>query len=90
MSDTQVFPVPREWAAKAWVDEARYRQMYRRSIADPEGFWGEHGKRLDWIKPYTKVKDTSFASQDLHIRWYRDGTLNACYNCVDRHLRGYP
>jgi len=86
MSDTQVFPVPAEWAAKAWADEARYRQMYRRSVADPEGFWGEHGRRLDWIKPYTKVKDTSFASRDLHIRWYADGTLNACYNCVDRHL----
>ena len=86
MSDTQVFPVPRAWAAKAWVDEAGYRQMYRRSIEDPEGFWGEHGKRLDWIKPYTKVKDTSFASKDLHIRWYHDGTLNASYNCLDRHL----
>src|SRR3546814_7325748 len=60
--------------------------MYARSIADPEGFWGEHGKRLDWIRPYTKVKDVSFAEPDLHIRWYEDGTLNASANCLDRHL----
>jgi acetyl-CoA synthetase len=61
--------------------------MYGASIADPEGFWGEQGSRLDWMKPYTKVKDVSFASDDLHIRWFQDGTLNACHNCVDRHLK---
>ncbi len=86
MSQHQVFPVPSEWAARAWIDEARYQQMYRRSIDDPEGFWGEQGKRLDWMRPYTRVKDTSFASSDLHVRWYDDGTLNACANCVDRHV----
>jgi len=86
MSQHQVFPVPSRWAANAWIDAARYGQMYRRSIDDPEGFWGEHGKRLDWMKPYTRVKDTSFASSDLHVRWYDDGTLNACANCVDRHV----
>ncbi|HEX6019230.1 MAG TPA: acetate--CoA ligase [Burkholderiaceae bacterium] len=86
MSQHQVFPVPSAWAANAWIDSARYQQMYRRSIDDPEGFWGEQGKRLDWIKPYTRVKDTSFASSDLHVRWYDDGTLNACANCVDRHV----
>ncbi len=86
MSHQEVFPVRPEWAAKAWADAARYREMYRRSLDDPEGFWGEHGKRLDWIRPYTRVKDTSFASHSLHVRWYDDGTLNACANCVDRHL----
>ena len=86
MSHSEVFPVPREWAAKAWIDADRYAAMYRRSIDDPEGFWGEQGRRLDWVKRYTRVKDVSFASRDLHIRWYDDGTLNACYNCVDRHL----
>ncbi len=86
MSQHQVFPVPSEWAARAWIDEARYQQMYRRSIDDPEGFWGEQGRRLDWMRPYTRVKDTSFASSDLHVRWYDDGTLNACANCVDRHV----
>jgi acetyl-CoA synthetase len=60
--------------------------MYRRSIEDNEAFWGEQGTRIDWIKPFTCVKDVSFARDDLHIRWYYDGTLNACYNCVDRHL----
>ena len=86
MSDSEMFPVPPAWAARAWIDAGRYAAMYRRSIEDPEGFWGEEGRRLDWVKPYTRVKDVSFASRDLHIRWYDDGTLNACHNCVDRHL----
>src|SRR3546814_16625344 len=60
--------------------------MYRRSIDDPEGFWGEQGKRIDWFTPYTMVKDVSFDAKDLHIRWFYDGTLNASYNCLDRHL----
>jgi acetyl-CoA synthetase len=87
MSHSNVFPVPRERAARAWADAARYRAMYRHSVEDPEGFWGEQGKRLEWMKPYTKVKDVSFDSDDLHIRWFQDGTLNACHNCLDRHLR---
>ena len=68
------------------VDTAKYDAMYAASIADPEAFCGEHGKRIDWIKPYTKVKDTSFTKDDLHIRWYEDGTLNVAANCIDRHL----
>ena len=60
--------------------------MYTRSVEDPEGFWGEQGKRIDWIKPYNKVKDVSFKRPDVHIRWYYDGTLNASANCLDRHL----
>ncbi|MCW5752329.1 MAG: acetate--CoA ligase [Alphaproteobacteria bacterium] len=86
MSDRTLFPVTTDWAARAWVDKAKYEAMYRRSIDDPEGFWGEHGKRVDWIKPYTKVKDVSYQAKDLHIRWFHDGTLNASVNCVDRHL----
>ncbi len=89
MSET-VYPVPAEWAARAWVDDAKYREMYDRSIADPEGFWGEMGQRLTWIRPYTKVKNTSYGSpqdgSDVSIKWYEDGTLNVCYNCVDRHV----
>ncbi len=85
MTTTTVFPVPDALAKSAWVDEAGYARMYEKSIADPEGFWREHGKRLDWIKPYTKIKDTSF-SGDVHIRWFYDGTLNAAANCLDRHL----
>jgi len=87
MSEHLTFPVPAKQAKSAWIDAAHYETMYRRSTEDPEGFWGEHGKRLDWIKPYTHVKDVSFASQDLHIRWFYDGTLNACSNCLDRHLK---
>ncbi|NNG02805.1 MAG: acetate--CoA ligase [Inquilinus sp.] len=86
MSSSTFFPVPEAVAEAAWVDETKYQQMYDQSVADPERFWGEHGKRLDWIKPYSKVKDVSFTG-NVHIRWFHDGTLNACYNCVDRHLR---
>ncbi len=87
MSDKTLFPVSTDWAERAWCDQGKYQEMYRRSVDDPEGFWGEHGKRLDWIKPYTKVKDCSFDRKDLHIRWFHDGTLNVTYNCIDRHLK---
>ncbi len=70
----------------AHIDAAKYEEMYAASINDPEAFWGEHGKRIDWIKPYTKVKDTSFAHDDVHVRWFEDGTLNVSANCIDRHL----
>ncbi len=68
------------------VDAENYARMYAESIRDPEGFWGEHGKRLDWIKPYTKVKNTSFAYDNVSIKWFEDGTLNVAANCIDRHL----
>jgi acetyl-CoA synthetase len=67
------------------ISEADYFQLYNESLADPDRFWGEHGKRLDWIKPYSKVQNASFEG-DVRIAWYRDGTLNACCNCLDRHL----
>jgi len=86
MSNDELFPVPDAWAKKAWIDAGRYDAMYRQSVADPEGFWGEQGKRLDWIRPYTKVKDVSYAKAYLHIKWYEDGTLNVAANCLDRHL----
>ena len=70
----------------AHIDTAKYDEMYAASIADPEAFWGEQGRRIDWIKPYTKVKDTSFAHDDVHVKWYEDGTLNVAANCIDRHL----
>ncbi|MEZ5851850.1 MAG: acetate--CoA ligase [Hyphomicrobiaceae bacterium] len=85
MSD-KVYSVPAEWAARAWVDDAKYQAMYRRSVEDPDGFWGEMGRRIDWIKPYTKVKNTSYDHHNVSIKWYEDGTLNVCANCVDRHL----
>ena len=86
MSEDLVIPVPEAVAKSAWCDDDTYLRMYEQSIKDPEGFWGEQGKRVDWIKPYTKVKDSSFDPPDVHIRWYYDGTLNASANCLDRHL----
>ena len=85
MSDKAEFPVSEEWAERAWIDDASYQEMYRRSIEDPEHFWGEHGKRIDWVIPYTKVKDTDFTG-NVHVRWFEDGKLNASANCLDRHL----
>ncbi len=85
MSD-KVYAVPAEWAARAWVDGQAYQAMYKRSVEDPDGFWGEMGRRIDWIKPYTKVKNTSYAHENVSIKWYEDGSLNVCANCVDRHL----
>ena len=86
MSTNEVYPVSEELARTAWVDNAKYEAMYKASVEDPEGFWAEHGKRIDWIKPYTKVKDVSFDEKDLHIKWFYDGTLNVSVNCIDRHL----
>jgi acetyl-CoA synthetase len=82
----QMISVTQEWASRAHVDNAKYIDMYRASVADPVAFWREHGKRIDWIRPYTKIKDVSYSASDLHIRWYEDGTLNASANCIDRHL----
>jgi acetyl-CoA synthetase len=86
MADNELFPVPENVLSHAWVSDAKYKAMYAASIADPDKFWGEQGKRLHWIKPYTKVKNTSFTG-DVSIKWFEDGTLNASYNCVDRHLQ---
>jgi acetyl-CoA synthetase len=86
MSD-KVYSVPAEWAANAWVDNEKYLALYKRSVEDPDGFWGEMGKRVDWIKPYTKVKNTSYAPGNVSINWYEDGTLNVSVNCIDRHLK---
>ena len=80
-----IFPVPSTVATGAWINEAKYKKLYAESVADPTKFWGEQGKRIDWIKPYTKVKNTSFDG-DVSIKWYEDGTLNASANCIDRHL----
>jgi acetyl-CoA synthetase len=82
----KVYEVPARWAERAWINRARYDEMYARSITDPQGFWGEHGKRIDWFKPYTRVKDTSYDTHHVSIKWFEDGVVNAAYNCIDRHL----
>ena len=86
MSESNVYPVPADLADSAWCDEAGYFKLYEQSISDPESFWNEHGKRIHWIKPYSKVKDVNYGPGDVHIKWFHDGTTNVCYNCVDRHL----
>ncbi|MBN8916695.1 acetate--CoA ligase [Xanthobacter sp. YC-JY1] len=85
MSD-KVYDVPSQWAQKAYVDDAHYQSMYAASVNDPNAFWGEHGKRIDWFTPYTKVKNTSYDPGHVSIKWFEDGVTNVAYNCVDRHL----
>jgi acetyl-CoA synthetase len=81
-----MYPVPADFAAKAHVDQQSYERIYAESVEHSARFWAETAKRLDWIRPPTKIRDVSFERPDVHIRWYEDGVLNVCYNCVDRHL----
>jgi acetyl-CoA synthetase len=85
MVDDNLIPVPSKAAQGAWIGKAKYEAMYQQSLTEPNKFWGEQGKRIHWIKPYTKVKNTRFEGE-VSIKWFEDGTLNAAYNCVDRHL----
>ena len=85
MSEDYLFPVSDDIAKTAWLDNDKYLKWYESSLKDPEAFWREHGKRIDWIKPYTKIKDVDY-EDDARIKWFYDGTLNASYNCIDRHL----
>ncbi|MGQ0457331.1 MAG: acetate--CoA ligase [Hyphomicrobium sp.] len=85
MSD-KIYPVPAAWAKRALYDVNSYKRDYERSISDPESFWSEAGRRLDWIKPYTRAKNTSFNLGAVDIRWFEDGQLNVAANCIDRHL----
>ena len=71
----------------AHINKLKYEEMYKESISNPIKFWGEHGKRIDWIKNYEKVRDFSYDQKNLYIKWFEDGTLNASYNCIDRHLK---
>jgi len=86
MTDHTVIPVPDDWTKSALVNDQQYQDMYQKSVDDPEGFWREHARILDWITPYSKVKSVSYGKDDVSIKWFEDGTLNACYNCLDRHL----
>lgn len=82
----ELHPIPAEIAANAHINAEKYKAMYEASITDPEAFWGEHGQSLKWVKPYTKVKNTTFEHPNVSIKWFEDGELNVCENCVDRHL----
>ncbi len=82
----KIYEVPAEWKKRAYLDDAKYKEMYARSIKDPNGFWAEHAKRLDWIKAPSKIKNSSFAASNVSIKWFEDGVLNLAHNCIDRHL----
>ncbi len=84
--DSKVYPVPAAARERALVTSEDYDRLYQQSIEDNEGFWREQGQRLDWFKPYTQVRDVSFDKNNLHIKWFQDGTLNVAHNCIDRHL----
>ncbi|UTW08042.1 acetate--CoA ligase [Pseudomonas benzenivorans] len=86
MSAASLYPVRPEVAARSLTDEATYQAMYQESVSNPDGFWREQAQRLDWIKPFTQVKQTSFDDQHVDIKWFADGTLNVAHNCLDRHL----
>ncbi len=82
----EIYPVKPEWAERAWIRREQYEEMYRRSIENPEGFWAEMAQTLDWYRKPTRIKDVSYRRPDVYIRWFEDGELNVCHNCVDRHL----
>ena len=86
MSEVHVYPVNQDIAANAHVTDEQYREMYQQSVINPEGFWREHGQIVDWIKPFSQVKNTSFDTGHVSISWFEDGTLNVSANCIDRHL----
>ena len=85
MSD-QIYPVSPEWQKRAHINPAKYKEMYAASINEPEKFWSEHGRRIDWFKPFSKAKHTSYDSHNVSIKWFEDGLTNVAYNCIDRHL----
>ena len=84
---THVYPVPAIWKKNAYVDMAGYAKMYAESLKSPDKFWAKQAKRLDWFKAPTKIKNTSFAYDNVSIKWFEDGLLNVSYNCIDRHLK---
>jgi acetyl-CoA synthetase len=84
--EEQLYPVLSEWKSRGHIDKAKYEVMYEQSIKDPDGFWAEQGKCIDWIKPFTKIQNTTFGPPDVSIKWFEDGTTNVALNCIDRHL----
>jgi hypothetical protein len=82
----RIYPVPEAWAGRAQLGRAGYEAMAEAARRDPQAFWAEQGRRLDWSRPFTRVKDVSFDKGDFRIRWFDDGQLNVAYNCIDRHL----
>src|SRR3989337_2092170 len=87
MSSEKIYAIPAGVAQRSWIDDNKYKEMYERSVKDPDGFWAEQAKAfVTWLKPWTKISDWSFDARNLHIRWFEGAKLNASYNCLDRHL----
>ena len=82
-----IFKTKSDWVKKALVNKKQYEKKYNLSIKQNDEFWKKEGKRITWIKPYTKIKDVKYSKSDVHIKWFYDGTLNASANCIDRHLK---
>ena len=82
-----IYKTKKDWVSKALVNKSQYEKKYKSSIKDNDGFWKKEGKRINWIKPYTKIKDVKYSKSDVKIKWFYDGTLNASANCIDRHLK---
>jgi len=82
----KIYPVPANIKKNALIDQETYQQWYQESLTNPDTFWARHGRRIDWFKPFTKVKNTSFKGR-VSIKWYEDGITNVAYNCIDRHLK---
>ena len=82
-----IYKTKKDWISKALVNKSQYEKKYKASIKDNDGFWKKEGKRINWIKPYTKIKDVKYSKSDVKIKWFYDGTLNASANCIDRHLK---
>ena len=82
--------IKKEWVKKAKVDSEGYVTKYKESIINNDLFWKEEGKRIEWIKDYSKIKDVKFSKNEVDIKWYYDGNLNVSYNCIDRHAKKYP
>ena len=87
VSKELIFKVPKKWSNNAYINKNKYEKKYKLSIKDNDGFWRKEGKRIDWIKPYNKIKDVKYSKTDVKIKWFYDGTLNASANCIDRHLK---
>ena len=86
MTEIKTYPVNEYFSDRGLINNDQYLDMYKNSVDNPEAFWAEQGHRIDWIKPFKKVKDVSFQHDDVHIRWYEDGSLNPTISCLDRHL----
>ena len=84
--DHHVYDVPQDYKDHALIGPADYERLYAESVDDPDAFWGEHGRRIDWVKPFSRVQRTSFAQDRVSIEWFGDGTTNVAQNCIDRHL----